>query len=263
MSEKYILAIDVGNTNTVFGLFQENRKGDILHHWRTATHRDRTSDELGIFLISFLNSRNISTADIAGFIYSSVVPPFNPVIEKMTADYFRHDAIKIQHDMVPLRINYPKPSEIGADRLVNAVAAGSLYGNDLIIIDMGTATTFCILKNGEYRGGIIAPGLNLSMEALTRNTAQLPSVVFEKPVSGVVGDSTVHAIQSGFFYGWIGMLKGILDEIKKEMSDTAFKVVATGGFAGILQKETPELFDEVDSLLTLKGLKIIYFSKQR
>jgi type III pantothenate kinase len=163
--------------------------------------------------------------------------------------------------MVPLTIKYPNPAEIGADRLVNAVAAKSLYGNDLIVIDMGTATTFCVLINGEYIGGVIAPGLNLSMEALTRNTAQLPSVTFAKPDSGAIGDSTVHAIQSGFFYGWAGILKGIIDEIRKSLPDKKLKVISTGGFSTLLQQEFSELFDEVDSLLTLKGLKMIYFSE--
>jgi len=259
MKGKYILGIDVGNTNTVFGLFSDTNEGDIIHHWRTSTQRDRTSDEMGVFLISFLNSASIAVSDVVGFIYSSVVPSFNPLLEKMTFDYFDRTAIKINHKMVPLKIKYPNPSEIGADRLVNAVAANSLYGNDLIVIDMGTATTFCVLTDSEYRGGIIAPGLNLSMEALTRNTAQLPSVIFAKPDSGVIGDSTVHAMQSGFFYGWVGMLEGIINEIKKSIPDKDFKVISTGGFAALIDKEFPELFDEVDSLLTLKGLRLIYF----
>ncbi|MDH5655792.1 MAG: type III pantothenate kinase [Spirochaetia bacterium] len=262
MKDSYILGIDIGNTNTVFGLFNSKESG-ILHHWRTATHRDRTSDELGIFLTSFLNSETIDRENITGFIYSSVVPSFNPVLEKMTQDYFKQKALKISYDMVPLEISYPNPSEIGADRLVNAVAAKEKYGQNLIVIDMGTATTFCILTGGTYRGGVIAPGLNLSIEALTKNTAQLPSISFEKPSSGVIGDSTIHAMQSGFFYGWAGMLKGILDEIKKSHPETKFRIIAAGGFSGILQKEIPGMFDETDPLLTLNGLQIIYYHTQK
>ena len=262
MSEGYVLAIDVGNTNTVFGLFRNEANAEILHHWRTATHRDRTSDELGIFLLSFLNSAGISADDISGFIYSSVVPPFNAILERMTEDYFKQKALKVSYDMVGMKIEYPKPAEIGADRLVNAVSAIHLYGKDVIVVDMGTATTFCIIVDGVYRGGVISPGLNLSMEALTKNTAQLPAISFQKPPSGIIGDTTIHAMQAGFFYGWAGLLRGILNEIKAELSGTNFEVIATGGFSSVLHREVPDLFDRVDPMLTLKGLQTIYFHMQ-
>ncbi|MBI3394299.1 MAG: type III pantothenate kinase [Spirochaetia bacterium] len=261
-----ILAVDIGNTNTVFGLFDPDDGLEIRYHWRTVTRRDRTSDELGIFLIGFLHATKVDPKSIQGFIYSSVVPPFNPIVERMALDYFGVEAIRVTHDMgLPITIDYPRPFEIGADRLVNAVAADKLYGGDLIVVDLGTATTFCVVENGHYIGGTIAPGIKLSMEALHRNTAQLPSIEFARPASGVVATSTVEAIQAGFFFGWIGLLRGILDETKRSRG-RAYKTIATGGLSNLIQKEAGDLFDVVDVHLTLRGLKMIYLSlgkKQR
>jgi len=255
--KNYVLGVDVGNTNTVFGLFENNDNREILYNWRTATHSERTSDELGIFLISFLQSAGISQKDIQGFIYSSVVPSFNSILENMAVRYFSRDPLRAHAETVSLEIDYPNPREIGADRLVNAVAAKEYYGRDLIVIDLGTATTFCVIRNGIYCGGIIAPGLSLSMEALTGRTAQLPAVTFRKPPN-IIGKSTVNAMESGFFYSWKGMLSGIISEIKHENPEIQYRIAATGGFSELLNQEIPGLFDEVDSLLTLRGLKLIY-----
>jgi type III pantothenate kinase len=253
----YILGIDIGNTNTVFGLFRADSSKDILHHWRTATHKDRTSDELAVFLISFLGTVGVRPADISGLIYSSVVPSFNTIVERMASDYFSLEPQRVRYDAIPLRITYPRPFEIGADRLVNAVASSEIYGGDQIIVDLGTATTFCILHGREYLGGVIAPGLNLSIKALKENTAQLPTIEFKKPLSGVIGDSTVHALQSGFFFGWVGILREIIREIRNTSPERSYCVIGTGGFSSMIQQET-ELFDSVDPMLTLKGLKLIF-----
>lgn len=261
MSE-YILAVDVGNTNTVFGLFQDKPEHEIQKNWRTVTHRDRTSDELGIFLLGFLQSSGINPSQIRGFIYSSVVPSFNPIVERMAADYFQAVPIRVRHDNIPLRIDYPRPDEIGADRLVNGVAANTMFPDSQIVVDLGTATTFCIVHEGVYLGGSIAPGLKLSMEALFRNTAQLSAVEFSKPPCGVIADSTKHAIQSGFFFGWVGLLRGILDEIQRVHPGRKYHTIATGGLSALIHREVPELFDTVDAMLTLRGLKIIYQARK-
>jgi len=258
MSEQLIMAVDVGNTNTVVGIFDNTDDLNIQEHWRTVTIRERTSDELGIFLRGFLHSSSIEARQIKGFIYSSVVPPFNPIVERMAQDYFYCEPIRIVNDMpLPIEIVYPRIYEIGADRIVNAVAAHQMFSGDLIVVDMGTATTFCLIKDGKYFGGSIAPGLKLSMEALTRNTAQLPTIEFKKPECGVIADSTIHAMQSGFFFGWTGLLREIMNEIEKEYPGN-YKRIATGGLSALIKKERPELFHVVDPLLTLKGLKIIY-----
>ncbi len=256
--KEFILGVDIGNTNSVFGLFEKDADGEILHDWRTVTRRERTSDELGIFLLGFLHSSGIDPAAIKGFIYSSVVPPFNPIVERMARDYFNCDPLNVRWDSVPLKIEYPHPPEIGADRLVNAAAAREMYGGDLIIIDMGTATTFCVMHEEVYLGGSIAPGLKMSIESLSRKTAQLPPIEFARPAGGVVGDSTIHAMQSGFFYGWVGLLRGISEEIKRSGPDRKYRSVATGGLCTLIQREVPDLFDIVEPDLTLKGLQVIY-----
>jgi len=256
-----ILGVDVGNTHTVFGLFDNSSGFEIIRDWRTHTRRERTSDELGIFLYGFLQSSKIDVERIRGFIYSSVVPSFNLALEKAAKEYFNCDPICVTHEIVPLTVSYPRTYEIGADRLVNAVAADSIYGGDIIVIDMGTATTFCVISDGNYIGGAIAPGLNVSIESLAKNTAQLPPVKFERPPGGVIGDTTTRALQSGFYYGWIGMLQNIKKEIQKTGAEKHYKTIGTGGLSSILYREGNEgnnIFDEVDTHLTLRGLKIIY-----
>lgn len=261
--EEFILGIDTGNTNTVIGLFRDNPDHEIIYHWRTVSRRERTSDELGIFILGFLGMQGIQARQIKDCIYSSVVPSFSPIIERMSRDYFKCAALRVSSDIpLPFSIDYPRPEEIGADRLVNAAAGCVIYGGNLIIVDMGTATTFCALLEGRYKGGSIAPGLKLSIEALSRNTAQLPPIEFTKPDSGVVGDSTIHALQSGFFYGWIGILREIRDQMRAAYPGHALRVLATGGLSTMIHEEVPDLFDEVDSQLTLRGLKIIYLHQK-
>lgn len=256
--KKYILAIDIGNTNTVFGLFNGSTDNEILNSWRTVTRRDRTSDELGIFLLGFLQSHGVDPTEISGAIYSSVVPPLNPIVERMCVDYFSCTPSRVRHDNVPIEFVYPRPDEIGADRLVNAIAAKTLFPGNHIIVDLGTATTFCLLKDGKYWGGAIAPGLKLSMEALSRNTAQLPPIEFSRPIKGVIGDTTLNSMKSGFFFGWLGLLRGVIHEMKAEYPSEKFETIGTGGLSTMIHKEASDVFDIVDTGLTLKGLKIIY-----
>lgn len=255
MSNNYILVIDVGNTNSVFGLFKENEENPIFHK-RTVTRRDRTSDELGLFLRGFLSQDKLENIKIISSVYSSVVPSFNPIVERMLSDWFDAEPLQVNYKIkLPFEIKYPRPFEIGADRLVNAAyCAVHNKKQKCIIIDLGTATTFCILNDvPEYLGGVIAPGLKISMDALTRNTAQLPPIVFETPKS-VLGESTIEALQAGFFYGWVGLIQGIIDQIKKELGSD-YLVIGTGGLVSTIHNAHPGIFDSIDPFLTLKGLK--------
>lgn len=259
---KYALAIDIGNTNTVFGMLPLEADGEgsgsVARSWRTVTRRDRTSDELGVYLSGFLQSGGFRTEDVCACIYSSVVPTANPIVERMVRDYYHTEPIRVSSDLdLPIAYSYPRPYELGADRIVNAVAVWEIYRRDSIIVDLGTATTFCVMHGNSYEGGVIAPGVKLSMDTLTQRTSLLPSVEFKKPESGVIADSTVHGIQSGFFYGWVGLLRGIIGEIRKVNPHRSYLVVATGGLSRMIHDEVPGLFDIVDHDLTLKGLRLI------
>ncbi len=260
MKKKYVIGIDVGNTNSVIGLFCTGVELEVIHHWRITTRNHSTSDELGISILGFLNTIGIEPSQIQGIIYSSVVPSVDFTAEQMGEKYFQKKIMKVQWDMgLPLRINYPYPQEIGNDRLVNSCAAVDIYGGDLIIVDMGTATTFCtVYSDLGYSGGVIAPGLVLSMRALFESTAQLPMTQFCCPPDGILGKTTEQAVQSGFFYGWVGLLREILTRIKQKTPEKNLKVIATGGWVELVHQEIPNLFDSVDPLLTLKGLKCIY-----
>ncbi|TGK20724.1 type III pantothenate kinase [Leptospira fluminis] len=252
-----ILVIDVGNTNTVFGIYRDGSKEPIFHR-RTVTRRDRTSDEMGLFLRGFLREFEIDSSHIKGGIYSSVVPQLNPILERMIQDWFKIDPIGVNYRMkLPFGILYPRPFEIGADRLVNAAAVVQDHPGKSIIIDLGTATTFCVVDDvPNYLGGVIAPGLKGSMDALTRNAAQLPPIVFQPPQK-ILGDSTIESIQAGFFFGWIGLLDGIIQEIKKAYGKE-YKVIGTGGLVTTIHSAHPGLFDKIEPLLTLRGLQILY-----
>ncbi|EMI71872.1 type III pantothenate kinase [Leptospira noguchii] len=252
-----LLVVDVGNTNTVFGIF-ENGNNIPLFHKRTVTRKDRTSDELGLFFRGFLREFKIENEMITGGIYSSVVPTLNPILDRMFQDWFKIEAIRVHYQIkLPFSISYPRPYEIGADRLVNAAACAIDFPGKSIIIDLGTATTFCVVnEKPEYLGGVIAPGLKVSMDALTRNTSQLPPIVFQSP-GKILGDSTIESIQSGFFFGWIGLLEGIIREIKKDKGED-YQVVGTGGLVTVIDAAHPGIFDKIDPLLTLRGLQILH-----
>ncbi|RDW15321.1 pantothenate kinase [Oceanobacillus arenosus] len=250
-----LFVLDVGNTNTVLGVFE---KDQLKHEWRIKTDRYKTEDEFGILIKSLFDHRGIGFSDIHGVVISSVVPQIMFALEKMSHDYFNIDPYVIgKEDFTSyLKMNYPNPKEIGADRVVNAVGAIEEYGAPLVIIDFGTATTYCYINGQEeYCGGIITPGINISMDALYNKAAKLSKIEIEEP-DNVVGKSTTEAMKSGAYYGSAAMVDGIVNRIKNEMKDSP-KVIATGG-QSILVSEESETIDKVDKHLTLKGLYVIY-----
>ncbi|HLR08565.1 MAG TPA: type III pantothenate kinase [Bacillota bacterium] len=250
-----LFVLDVGNTNTVLGVF----KGDCLQHeWRIKTDRHRTEDEMAVLVKALFDHKGISFADINGIIISSVVPPLMLALEKMCTQYFNLKPLIIgDEDVDPcLNIRYPNTAEIGADRIVNAVGAIKKYGAPLIIIDFGTATTYCYInEDAEYEGGLIAPGISISMDALYRTTAKLPKIEIQAP-QRVIGSSTVEAMQSGIFHGYVGQVDGIVRRIKQETNQNP-KVIATGGLASLIA-DASKTIDHVEPHLTLNGLYYIY-----
>lgn len=250
-----IFVLDTGNTNTVLGVFKE---GTLIHEWRIKTDRYKTEDEFGMLIKSLFDHKQISFADFSGVIISSVVPPIIVALEKMCKTYFHLPPFIVGRDDVdvPLAMAYPHPSEIGADRIVNAVGAIETYGAPLVIIDFGTATTYCYIdENGAYYGGLIAPGIKVSMEALYDKASKLPKIEIQAPKQ-VIGTSTVKAMQSGVFYGYVGQVDGIVKRMVEE-TKVPPTVIATGGLASLIA-DGSETIQYVDSHLTLKGLYIIY-----
>ncbi len=248
------LVIDVGNTNTVFGVYDN----DVLRAtWRMTTQRNSTSDEIGMFFLNMLRLEGIEAETLEGTIISSVVPPVMYSMEHSIRKYLGHTPIVVTSSMdFDIKITYPHPKEIGADRLVNAHAAYKLYGGPLVIIDFGTATTYCaVTGNGEYIGGAIAPGIKISLDALYQNTAKLPRVEITKP-ERVIGDSTVHAMQAGMFFSYVGGVDYMVEGFKKELGGQA-KVIATGGLARMIS-ESSQTIDTINSKLTLEGLNMLY-----
>lgn len=247
-----LLVVDVGNTNIVLGIYRDD---DLVASWRLATARDRTADEYGILarqlLIDFMED------GIDGAIVSSVVPPLEPAIESMIQRYFDVPAFFVRPGIrTGLAIHTENPLEVGADRIVNAVAAWDLYGGPSIVVDFGTATTFDVVSaQCEYSGGLIAPGPTISFEALFAKAARLPRVEFRKP-EHLIGTSTVTSMQSGMYFGYLGLVDGILERVIDELGPVK-KVVATGGVAPVLAHDS-RFIEVVDPELTLKGLKIIW-----
>lgn len=253
-----IFVVDVGNTNTVLGVFKDKL---LIQQWRIKTDRYKTEDEFAMLMKSLFADRGLAFSDMTGIIISSVVPPIMFALEKMCVKYFHIDPLIVGNGTVPaqLKMSYPNPGEIGADRIVNAVGAIDEYGAPLIIIDFGTATTYCYVNEEKaYAGGIIAPGINISMDALYRNTAKLPKIELEEPAR-IIGGSTVEAMQSGIFNGSVAQVDGIVDRMKEE-ANTNPKVIATGGLAPLVG-EASRTIDVVDPYLTLKGLYLIYQNK--
>ncbi len=247
--------MDIGNTNTVLGVFSEK---SLVHEWRIRTDRYKTEDELGMLVKSLFDYEHISFSDIENIIISSVVPPMMQAVEHMCVKYFKLTPFVVGNDNVRayLDIRYPRPEEIGADRLVNAIGAISLYDAPLIIIDFGTATTFCYVdENRAYYGGIIAPGVKISMDALYAHAAKLPKIEIQKPET-VVGASTVGAMQSGVYYGYIGQVDGIVQQMKQEVQKEP-TVIATGGLASLIVEDSTTI-QHIEKNLTLIGLQQIY-----
>lgn len=249
-----LLAIDQGNTQTVLGVYDGTRR---VRNWRIATRPDETADELAMLILGLLERSNLALVSIETVILSSVVPPARPVLEEVARRYFSVVPFVVEPGIkTGMPILYDQPKEVGTDRIVNAVAAYEKYRDSTIVVDFGTATTFdCITKNGEYAGGVIAPGLGISMEALFLKASKLPRVELQKP-KGVVGRNTTHAIQSGLIYGYVGLVDGIVVRIQKE-TRVKTRVVATGGIASLIASECATI-EEIDEFLTLDGLRIIY-----
>ncbi len=250
MSAPLLLAIDAGNTNVMFALFDEER---LVVRWRTATIASRTADEYAVWLTQLMALEGIAPARVGDAIVATVVPQALFEIDALCRGYFDCAPKVVGKGLeLGLHIHVDRPHEVGADRLVNAVAAHARYQGWLVVIDFGTATTFDVVSaDGDYEGGIIAPGINLSLEALDQAAAKLPRVAVEKPVH-VVGRGTVAAMQSGIYWGYVGMLEGLVKRIKGEVGK-AMTVVATGGLAPLF-KDATDAIDEVAPDLTLYGL---------
>ncbi|HEU4523279.1 MAG TPA: type III pantothenate kinase [Thermoanaerobaculia bacterium] len=247
-----LLVVDVGNTNVVLGIYRDD---DLVNSWRLATARDRTGDEYGILARQLINGEIAGNLD--GAIVGSVVPPLNSAMAGMIRQYFGVDAMFVEPGVkTGIAIQVDNPQEVGADRIVNCVAAYEAYGGPTIIVDFGTATTFdLVTENAEYVGGVIAPGLTISAEALFARAARLPRVDIRRPPH-VIGTNTVVNMQSGLYFGYLGLVDGLLARMKQEITGLK-RVIATGGLATLFGDDS-EHIDEVDTELTLKGLKIIY-----
>jgi type III pantothenate kinase len=253
-----LLTIDIGNTNVKIGIFD----GDELNAtWNLATGIHRTSDEYGGVLLNLMERKGISLQDVTGVALCSVVPPLSPALVELCRKYLNTDPLVIEAGVkTGMRIRLDNPREVGPDRVVDAVAAQSLYGKPAIVIDFGTATTFDVVsKEGDYLGGAIAPGIVIATEALYTRTAALPRIGLSHPKQ-VIGRNTISAMQSGIIFGYIELVEGMIRRIERELGSKA-KVVATGGQAYPLAEEIPAI-DVVNPDLTLVGLRLIYEMNQ-
>ena len=254
--ELMLLAFDVGNTNIVMGAYEGKT---LLNSWRMATDKDKTADEYGMLMHQLFSYEGLNLKDVEDVIISTVVPPLMYTLQHIAIKYFNKDAIVVGPGVkTGMNIKYDNPKQVGADRIVNAVAGFEKFGGPLVIVDFGTATTFCaISEKGEYLGGTIAPGIKISSEALFEKAAKLPRVELVKP-GQVICKNTVNSMQSGLVYGYIGLVDYIVKRMKNELGDNPkTKVIATGGLATLISSES-ETIDEIDRLLTLDGLRIIY-----
>jgi type III pantothenate kinase len=249
-----LLAIDLGNTNLTIGLYQGE---ELTAHWRLATDHARMPDEYGLQLLGLLTNAGKTPADLDGVVLSSVVPPLTGRLVQACGEYLKQEPLVVDTGVkTGIRIRYDDPKAVGADRVCDAVAVLRLYGGPACVIDFGTATTFnAITKDGEYLGGAITAGINLAAEALFAHAAKLQRIDLQLPPS-VIGRNTTHAMQSGLIYGYVAMTEGMVERFRKELGPE-MKVIATGGLAGLIAKETPVIQIHAP-WLTLDGLRLIW-----
>ena len=254
MTMGLLLTVDIGNTNTVLGIHEGV---EIKAHWRLATRREQTADEYGILIRSLFSSVGLDATSLAGVVVASVVPPLTPIAVALSRSYLGHEPLVVEPGVrTGMPILYEPPGDVGADRIVNGVAAFAAYGGPVIVVDFGTATTFDVVsRKGEYVGGVICPGIGISADALFQRAARLPRVDVRNP-GRAIGRSTVTSIQSGLYFGYASMVEGIIGRIRAELKDRA-RVVATGGLAETLSSEIPSI-EAVDPVLTLTGLRLIW-----
>jgi type III pantothenate kinase len=258
MAGSLLLAVDVGNTNTVFALYRDR---EALGQWRISTVRERTADEYAVALTQLMALKGLGQDDVGAAVISSVVPQALTPLKSMCREFFNCTAKVVTENLgviIPIVIDNPR--EVGADRLVNAVAAHKRYRGPLIVVDFGTATTFDVIDgDGRYCGGVIATGINLSLEALHRAAAKLPRIAVERPPQ-VIGSSTLTAMQSGVYWGYVSLVEGMVARIKAEFGEP-MKVIATGGLAGLFAGAT-DVIEHVDRDLTMAGLVELFYADQ-
>jgi type III pantothenate kinase len=263
-----LLVLDVGNTNTVLGVFASAEPAAaagnggrhyerMLANWRVATKQANTVDEYGVLFRNLFSMAGLEASGIHGIVISSVVPPLDPVLRQVCERYFNSKPLFVEPGIkTGMPVHYDNPAEVGADRIVNGVAAFEKYGGPCVVVDFGTATTFdCVSAKGEYMGGVICPGIGISADALFQRTARLPRVEIRKP-SRVIGTNTVGSLQSGLYYGYLGLVDGILELLLKELGEKT-NVVATGGLGAMIGSGS-KYIKTVDDLLTLEGLRILW-----
>lgn len=249
-----LLVFDVGNTNIVFGVYDGD---ELKYHWRVSTDRQKTADEYGVLINSLFSHRGLAMTDITAVIISSVVPPLMAPLTRTAQRYFGVEPLVVGPGIkTGICIKYENPREVGADRIVNAIAAFEKYGGPIIVVDFGTATTFCAIdQNGDYLGGAIAPGIGISTEALFQRAAKLPRIELARPRT-VICRNTIASMQSGIIFGFVGQVDEICRRMQEELGTQAC-VVATGGLANLIARESKTI-KVVEPFLTLEGLRIIY-----